>query len=193
MSINMFSQRALQTTMRRFAATRPTSSPLRTITPAAVATGQIRYASAGPHASTVSASQNEAHSILAEQRKHRPVSPHLGIYKYQITWLGSITNRITGMILSGGLYVFGLAYLAAPAFGWHLESASLAAAFAAWPIVAKVLAKFVFAWPFTYHSINGIRHLVWDMGSTLTNKEVIYTGWAVVGISVVTALGLVFY
>lgn len=102
-------------------------------------------------------------------------------------------NRITGSILSVSLYVFGFAYLVAPALGWHLESASLAAAFAAWPVAAKVATKFLLAWPFTFHSFNGLRHLTWDMGASLTNKQVIVTGWTVIGISFVTALGLTFY
>jgi len=102
-------------------------------------------------------------------------------------------NRITGCIASGGLYVFGFAYLVAPAFGWHLESASMAAAFAAWPVALKLMAKFLVAFPFTFHSFNGVRHLLWDSGAMLTNKQVIITGWAVVGVSVATALGLVFY
>jgi succinate dehydrogenase (ubiquinone) cytochrome b560 subunit len=68
----------------------------------------------------------------------------------------------------------------------------LAASFAAWPIFAKVLFKGAVAFPFTYHGLNGIRHLVWDTGASLTNKQVIYTGWTVVGLSVVSALGLTF-
>lgn len=89
------------------------------------------------------------------------------------------------------MYVYGAAYLVAPMLGWHLESASVAAAFATLPIVAKVLIKTTFAWPLAYHSINGIRHLVWDTGATITNKQVIYTGWTVVGLSVLATLGLV--
>lgn len=88
--------------------------------------------------------------------------------------------------------MFGAAYLAAPAFGWHLESASLAAAFGAWPVAAKVLTKAVVAFPFTFHSFNGVRHLVWDFGKALTNKQVQVTGWTVVGLSIVSALGLAF-
>ena len=101
-------------------------------------------------------------------------------------------NRITGVMLSGTFYVFGIAYLVAPTFGWHLESASLAASFAALPIAAKVLLKATYALPFTFHSFNGIRHLVWDTGSMFTNKQVQISGWATVGISVVTAIGLTF-
>lgn len=138
-------------------------------------------------------SQQEARQLLADQRRNRPISPHLGIYRPQITWIGSMLNRITGVILSGGFYLFGIAYLAAPAMGWHLESASLAAAFAAWPVVAKLATKFAIAMPFTYHCWNGIRHLVWDTGAAFTNKQVIVTGWIMVGLSTLTALGLCFY
>jgi len=132
----------------------------------------------------------DSYQILASQRKNRPTSPHLTIYRPQITWYASITHRITGSILSGGFYVFGAAYLVSPLFGWHLESASLAAAFGAWPVVAKVAAKFTVAMPFTFHCFNGIRHLVWDLGKEFSNKAVIKTGWTVVGISSVSALAL---
>jgi len=74
--------------------------------------------------------------------------------------------------------------------GWHLESASIAAAFATWPIALKVATKFAIAMPFTFHSFNGIRHLVWDTGRQFNNKAVIRTGWTVVGISTVSALYL---
>lgn len=109
-----------------------------------------------------------------------------------MTWYLSALNRITGCILSGSLYVFGAAYLVSPLFGWHLESATLAASFASLPIIAKVGLKAFFAFPFTFHSFNGLRHLAWDTGRTITNQQVIRTGWSVVGLSVVTALGLTF-
>ncbi|KAI9807185.1 MAG: hypothetical protein M1825_005903 [Sarcosagium campestre] len=130
-------------------------------------------------------------SLLAKQRLNRPVSPHLSIYQPQITWYLSILNRITGATLSGGAYVFFAAYLAAPLLGWHLESASLAAAVAAWPLAIKAGVKLAIALPFTFHSWNGIRHLVWDLGKEFGNKQVVHTGWVVVGLSVVSALALV--
>ena len=81
----------------------------------------------------------------------------------------------------------------APLFGWHLDSASMAAAFGAWPVLAKVAAKFAVAMPFTFHSFNGLRHLTWDLGKELSNKAVIRTGWAVVGVSAVSALWLAIF
>lgn len=128
--------------------------------------------------------------ILAKQRLNRPVAPHLSIYRPQINWYGSMFNRITGVVLSGGLYLYGLAYLVAPALGWHLGSASLAAGFAAWPVAAKFATKLFVALPFTYHSLNGLRHLMWDMVIGMSNKAIQTTGWAVVGMSVLSAIGL---
>jgi succinate dehydrogenase (ubiquinone) cytochrome b560 subunit len=102
----------------------------------------------------------------------------------------SILNRITGAVLSGGFYLFGFGYLIAPVMGWHLESAVMAASFATWPVAAKLLTKTLVALPFTFHGFNGIRHLMWDMGRQLTNKQVQQTGWTVVALSTLSALYL---
>ena len=93
-------------------------------------------------------------------------------------------------MLSGGFYIYGTAYLLAPYAGWHLESAAMAASFAAWPAALAFAAKLGIALPFTFHSFNGIRHLVWDTASMITNQKVNASGWAVVGVSVASALGL---
>lgn len=135
---------------------------------------------------------DSANSILEKQRLNRPVSPHLSVYRPQITWYGSALNRITGSLLSGGFYVFGAAYLVSPLSGWHLDSVSMAAAFGSLSMAAKVAIKFGVALPFTYHGFNGVRHLMWDTGRGLDNKGVQRTGWAVVGLSVVSAAGLAF-
>jgi len=66
----------------------------------------------------------------------------------------------------------------------------MAAAFGSWPIIVKLLAKFAVALPFTFHSFNGIRHLVWDAGAMFANKNVIKSGWTIVGLSAASALGL---
>lgn len=71
-----------------------------------------------------------------------------------------------------------------------MDSASLAAAFGSLPVLAKVGLKGLVAFPFTFHSFNGIRHLVWDLGKEFSNKAVIRSGWTVVGISAVSALYL---
>lgn len=59
-------------------------------------------------------------------------------------------------------------------------------------MAAKVFAKFAVALPFTFHSFNGLRHLAWDTGRSITNLAVQRTGWAVVGVSVVSAAFLAY-
>ena len=68
----------------------------------------------------------------------------------------------------------------------------MAAAFASWPVIAKVATKFAIALPFTFHSINGVRHLVWDMGKQFSNQQVIRTGLTTLGLTAISTLGLVF-
>lgn len=142
-------------------------------------------------AASAATSQDDAQSILAAQRLNRPISPHLTVYKIQMTSSLSILHRATGGFVSGVFYAFGAAYLVAPIFGWHLETASLAAAFGALPVAAKLLAKTVAALPFTYHCVNGIRHLVWDTGAMMTNQQVINTGYAMLAATTVGTLALV--
>ncbi|RJE21725.1 succinate dehydrogenase cytochrome [Aspergillus sclerotialis] len=186
----MNSQKAVQQSLRRFAVQQPYAmrwSLMNSASPAAVALGrnvQKRH--------TSTSRPSDPTKILAQQRLNRPVSPHLSIYRPQITWIGSASNRIAGIILSGGLYLFSTAYLASPLLGWHLESASVAAAFGALPLLAKVALKGTVAFPFAYHSLNGLRHLMWDAGRGFTNQQVIKTGWTVVGLSAVSALLLAF-
>ncbi|KAM0723884.1 hypothetical protein Q7P37_000874 [Cladosporium fusiforme] len=185
----MLAQRIAQQSMRRLAAQTPVH---KFAAPAAIAMGTA-FTTQRRHAATQSISDAEAsQQILAKQRLNRPVAPHLSIYKPQITWYGSALNRVTGVALSGAFYAFGALYLVAPTIGWHLESSVIAASFAAWPLVLKVLAKMTVALPFTYHSLNGLRHLAWDTASMINNKQVQQTGWAVVGLSVVSALALAF-
>ncbi|RMD43334.1 hypothetical protein DV735_g1819, partial [Chaetothyriales sp. CBS 134920] len=194
MAANVFSQRALQATARRFVSAHPsftrTSLFARLPAPAAIATGrntQIRSAA------TSSVSQAEGREILAGQRLHRPVSPHLTIYQPQVPWIMSSLHRITGVTLSGVLYLYALAYLVSPTLGWHLDSASIAASFATLPFVLQATLKTVLALPFTYHVINGFRHLTWDTGANFSKKGVVKTGFFAAGLTVVTALTLVFF
>ncbi|QIX01630.1 hypothetical protein AMS68_007147 [Peltaster fructicola] len=184
----MMSRRIAQQTLRQLTAQQPA---LRFASPAAVAMGatltaQRRYAAA--HA--VDTTTVPADQILAKQRLNRPVAPHLGIYKPQITWYLSGFNRLTGCILSGGFYAYGALYLVAPYLGWHVESSVLAASFAAWPVALKFATKFLVAFPFTFHVFNGFRHLIWDTVSMMTNKAVNQSGWFVVGLTVLGSVGL---
>ncbi|KAI9822541.1 MAG: hypothetical protein M1827_000260 [Pycnora praestabilis] len=190
----MFAQRVAQQSLRRLAVQQPTSFTRTALSkfaaPSAIATSN-HYAQIRP-AATQTINQNDGYEILVKQRRNRPVSPHLSIYQPQVTWYLSALNRITGSTLSGGLYVFGAAYLVAPLFGWHLESASIAASFGALSVPAKVAIKMGLSLPFTFHCWNGCRHLVWDTGNEFSNKQVQQTGWTVLGLTVVSSGVLAF-
>lgn len=75
----------------------------------------------------------------------------------------------------------------APVFGWHIDSANLAAAFGSLPVGVKVTAKFAMAFPFTFHAVNGVGHLIWDTGRRFSRKAIVTQGWTVVGISLLSA------
>lgn len=139
-------------------------------------------------AATEHVPESQAAEILAKQRVNRPVSPHLAIYRPQMPWIASGLNRLTGVTLSGSLYLFGIAYLIAPYTGWHLETQSMVAAVAAWPVALKAGLKAFFAFPFFFHSLNGFRHLAWDLGYGFKNQQVIRTGWTMVGLTVAMSL-----
>lgn len=137
-------------------------------------------------------SQAEAHEILVKQRVNRPVSPHLSIYRPQITWYSSGLNRLTAVIITGSFYLWGFAYLAAPYTGWHLETQSMVAAVAAWPAAVKIGVKSFFALPFFFHAYQGIRHLVWDFGIGMKNAAVIKSGWTAVALTFISTFYYVF-
>jgi succinate dehydrogenase (ubiquinone) cytochrome b560 subunit len=94
------------------------------------------------------------------------------------------------MLLSGSLYAYCSAYAFAPLLGWHLESASIAAAFATLPVLVKGGIKFLYAWPFVYHVMNGVRHLTYDFVMGFSRQQITQWGWVIWGSSLVSALGL---
>ncbi|KAJ5920418.1 hypothetical protein N7516_011276 [Penicillium verrucosum] len=154
----------------RMQTTKPVTGPLRVIKPESAQEG------------------------LARQRLRRPIAPHLSIYKWQVHSVSSAMERNTGLLLAGGLYLFGTSYLVAPWLGWDLSSAALVAAFGSLPVAAKVGLKFFVAWPFTFHLFNGIRSCVSAAGYTLDSRtQIIKIAWAVVGSSALPAIGLVAY
>jgi succinate dehydrogenase / fumarate reductase cytochrome b subunit len=104
----------------------------------------------------------------------RPLSPHLQIYRPQITSVLSISHRFTGAALAAGLLLL-VYWLAALAAGEAAYSAALGV-LGSWP-VKIVLFLGVFA--FFYHLCNGIRHLWWDTGRGFEIAQVNRSGWIV--------------
>ncbi|KAF8885492.1 SDHC, cytochrome b subunit of succinate dehydrogenase [Infundibulicybe gibba] len=126
--------------------------------------------------------------ILNKQRLLRPSSPHFTIYQPQLTWLGSIVNRATGGALSALLYGFSIAYLIAPG---TFDSVHIVEFVSGLPDVVKYAGKTLLAAPFAFHSLNGLRHLSWDMGKFLTLKGAYGTGYAVLGATAISTVALV--
>ncbi len=92
-------------------------------------------------------------------REDRPLSPHLMIYRPQITSILSITHRATGVFLALGAVVFAY-WLNAAAYGDEAFARAQA-------VLAHPLGRlFLFGWTVAmfYHLCNGIRHLFWDAG-----------------------------
>ncbi|XP_060872221.1 succinate dehydrogenase cytochrome b560 subunit, mitochondrial-like [Metopolophium dirhodum] len=121
-------------------------------------------------------------------RLNRPMSPHLTIYKPQLTTMLSITHRGTGVALSGVTAGLGALFIFTdlPTFVQFVHGLEL-------PSAAIMSAKGLVAYPFFYHLCNGIRHLVWDAGKCLTIKQVYSTGYGViVGSLLLTVLSLAY-
>lgn len=115
----------------------------------------------------------QGREILVKQRLNRPISPHLGIYKLEQSWFGaSAWTRITGCTLSGVMYAYMGAYLIAPVVGLHLESASVVAAFSGLPLALKGGIKLGLGFPFVYHSLNGVKHLMYDLGKGFSKPAI---------------------
>jgi len=140
---------------------------------------------------TESLKPSDMSAILDKQRLNRPSSPHMTIYQPQITWYASIFHRITGTGLSVGLYAFFLSYLAAPVVGIPIDSGHIVDFVHSLPEWAKYTGKTILAIPFTFHSLNGLRHLTWDSTKLLSNSAVTRSGYAVVAGTIVSTVALV--
>ena len=115
----------------------------------------------------------------------RPLSPHLTIYRWQVTMLASITHRITGVGLG----------LGALALVWWLVSISNGPEgyeafmdYADTPVGLLIL--FGFTWALAFHFLNGIRHLAWDLGYGFNKHTATQTGSLVYAGSVVLAIAI---
>lgn len=119
------------------------------------------------------------------EKMGRPLSPHLSIYKFQLTSMLSITHRMTGVGLHMGLIGFAGAMVLLPnSYPYYLTL--LAGSVGGKAVLAA--SKFVISWPFFFHAFNGVRHLVWDMGKGFSVKTLYKSGYTVVALSVLAAL-----
>jgi succinate dehydrogenase / fumarate reductase cytochrome b subunit len=112
--------------------------------------------------------------------ENRPLSPHLQIYKPQLTSVLSILHRITGVALAIGTLLLVWWLIAAAAGPGAYDSAQ--------SFIGSILGRLLLlGWTFAlfYHLANGIRHLLWDAGWGFELSTAYTTGWLVVIVSIV--------
>ena len=115
--------------------------------------------------------------------KGRPLSPHLQIYKPQITSVLSMSHRLSGVFLSLGLLAM-FVFVLLLAIGencyslWQCFSNSLIGEIV---LMGWVLALF-------FHMFNGIRHLFWDYGLGLSLSVSKWTGLAVCAATIIVSI-----
>lgn len=115
---------------------------------------------------------------------NRPLSPHLQVYRPQITSVLSILHRIAGVVLAVGILhlVYWLGGVAGGPESYERVYGALSSGLGQILLFAWVLA-------FSYHLLNGVRHLFWDAGLGFELRQVYASGWAVVaGAAVITLL-----
>ena len=113
--------------------------------------------------------------------KKNPLTPHLQIYKWQISSLLSITHRITGVINAIAISAICIWLL----FVIKNEIILLD------NILSGFLGKFIsisLCWTFSFHILNEIRHLIWDAGYGFDPKISKITGYATLILSFLIAI-----
>lgn len=109
-------------------------------------------------------------------RGNRPLSPHLTVYRPQLTSMTSILTRLTG----NGLLVASLLIV-----WWFLAAATSEAAFQTANAVITSwfgdLVMLLSLWALWYHTLAGVRHLIWDNAMMLELERAELLGWGVIG------------
>lgn len=95
-------------------------------------------------------------------RGNRPLSPHLQVYRPQLTSVTSIFARITGVALLGAAVLVVWWFLAAASGKEYFD-------FVNWLLTSWFgdLVMFAALWAVCYHFLSGLRHLYWDTGRGL--------------------------
>lgn len=102
---------------------------------------------------------------------NRPLSPHLQVYRWQLTMFLSIAHRASGIALCAGIpfLLYWIWSLTTGEAGYHQAQAFFSSAFGR--LVLLVLSVSLF-----FHLCNGVRHLYWDTGRGLDLPAVYRSG-----------------
>ena len=115
----------------------------------------------------------------------RPLSPHLQVYRPQMTSVMSILHRAAGVVLTTGTLIMA-AWLVSLALGKEAYDVVVT-------VIGHPLGQFVlfgYSVALIYHALNGVRHLGWDLGFGLTIPQVYKNGQIVLFLTVVLTIGL---
>jgi len=120
----------------------------------------------------------------------RPLSPHLSIYRYNLTMMLSISNRITGVGLQAVMTLGGIGVLAG-----SLSYSDALQKIKSWKIGPALIgiAKLGLSLIFAYHTVASVRHLVWDAGIGYSKPMTLQGSYAVLAATAVLTLILLFY
>ena len=121
------------------------------------------------------------------KKSELPISPHLQIYKPQITSILSITHRITGVCLNF-LIIFVSLWLLSLSLGENTYNYFIQ--FASTLFMKSVMSISIFG--LSYHAMNGIRHIFWDFGFFLNNSSALISGIIVVLSAFVLSILLIY-
>ena len=116
------------------------------------------------------------------KNNNRPISPHLSIYKPQITSILSISHRITGVFQSLGLLIIILLLLSL----FLGENSHTFFMLFINSLIGKLF-LFFYVLSLCYHLFNGIRHIIWDFGFGFEIKNVYYSGIIIIVFSFILA------
>ncbi|MCB9948831.1 MAG: succinate dehydrogenase, cytochrome b556 subunit [Rhodospirillaceae bacterium] len=111
--------------------------------------------------------------------RERPLSPHLQVYRPQITSVLSIVHRLTGVALCVGTLLL---------VWWLVAAAAGPDAFeAAQGFIGSIFGRLIlfgWSWALLYHLCNGVRHLVWDAGYGFELDTLTRSGWLTLVVSI---------
>jgi succinate dehydrogenase / fumarate reductase cytochrome b subunit len=116
---------------------------------------------------------------------HRPLSPHLSVYRFAYTMALSILHRATGIALSLGIVLL-VSFLVATAggAGSYERFAGVAGSLPMRILIGAVIVAFC------YHLANGVRHLFWDLSIGMERTQARRSGAIVVAVTLIASAAL---
>ncbi|VDO93527.1 unnamed protein product, partial [Soboliphyme baturini] len=128
--------------------------------------------------------------LQRQKALNRPIAPHLTVYKPMLTWMVSGLHRITGVAMGITVAMLSIGFMVVP-FDFpslieFIRNLQL-------PVAFVYAVKYIIAWPLTFHTLNGIRFLGFDLAYGTDIRSVYKSGWTIVALSILIAAALTFW